>query len=103
MRGKRDGSWAAFSDCLITSNADDEGLSLRTPIRLNQNQKRTCGFYEAALEEKLGFVEDGMILGWVNNRGDAVDVLRQIQDRKPDSKIDKVLCQKENSYLVVQN
>lgn len=102
VRDTRDGSWALFSDCLITSDQDLQGPSLRTPSRPNYGAKETFGFSEVALEEKIGFVEDQMILGWSGKRREAVDTLAKIRARGPEDEIKEFLTRGQNAYIVIR-
>ena len=70
IKDNRNDLWAALSDCLITSDATEEGISLRTPNR-SQNQRRTYGFTEVRLEEKLGLIGKNELFGWENSRHEA--------------------------------
>lgn len=103
VRDTRDGSWALFSDCLITSEINMQGLSLTTPHRPNYGPKETVGFSEVAIEEKIGFIEDQMILGWAGERQEAVDIRAKIKARGPEDDIKDILVGNRNPYVVVQH
>lgn len=102
VRDTRDGSWAMFSDCLITSDFELEGRALTTPHRPNYGAKDTFGFSEVALEEKIGFVDDQIILGWAGSRPEAVNVLAKIKARGPEEEIKEILSDRQNPYIAVQ-
>lgn len=101
VRDTKVGRWAAFSDCLITSDLESQGSSLITPHRPNYGLKKTFGFSEVAVEEKIGFVDDQMLLGWAGNRDEAVQVRAKIKARGSDDEINSILSETENSYLLV--
>ncbi|WP_306114816.1 MULTISPECIES: hypothetical protein [unclassified Roseovarius] len=100
---KRDGSWAAFADCLITSDANDQGLSLESPLRPRYENKNTIGFCEVALEEKIGFIEEGVLFGWVNARPEAVQKLRELKSRKSDEEVRDIIPGGRNCYFLAGN
>ncbi len=102
VRNPKDGSWAAFSDCLITTDEFDSGASLVTPIRVNIREAGTMGFAECALEEKLGFLEPGLVLGWAGNRQEAISVAGAIRSRRSDSEIQQICEQSFNCYLIAR-
>jgi hypothetical protein len=102
VRNPKDGSWAAFSDCLITTDEFDSGASLVTPIRVNIREAGTVGFAECALEEKLGFLEPGLVLGWAGNRQEAISVANALRSRQSDNEIQQIFEQTSNCYFIAQ-
>jgi len=102
VRNPKDGSWAAFSDCLITTDESDSGPSFKTPIRVNLREAGTVGFAESALEEKLGFLEPGLVLGWAGSRQEAISVANAIRSRRSDSEIQQICQQSSNCYFIAR-
>ena len=103
VRDKIEGTWAAFSDCLITSDEHDEGIALHTPNRLFQDERTTHGFAEVRLEEKLGLLGDNCLFGWENSRHEASALVREIKSIGTKSfDFDTLAGRKlKNSYLIV--
>jgi len=103
IKDNRNDLWAALSDCLITSDASKEGISLRTPNR-SQNQRRTYGFTEVRLEEKLGLIGKNELFGWENSRHEARKTLGALLADPEKVSPDLFISQPEleNSYLHIQ-
>lgn len=100
VRDLKNGAWAAFADCLITSDENDEGASLRSPVRKNFMERKTFGFTELALEEKIGFVSEGLVVGWSGRRDLARTVVQAIGGRTYNDEITEICVSDENCYFV---
>jgi len=103
IRDKLAGTWAAFADCLITSDEFDEGQALVTPNRLYQDERTTHGFAEVRLEEKLGLLNETCLFGWENSRQEASNLIREIRSVGVDTFDFSTLTGRsfENSFLII--
>lgn len=102
VRDNRDGGWAAFSDCLITSDYDDVGTSISSPIRHNHQSRETFGFSEVTLEEKLGLVKSDFLFGWAGNRSQAILKLECIKAEGAIFNMSSQIIDGENAQIFIQ-